>query len=287
MTVDYINWYLDAQGNHRLLPTPKEYNYPIPSLVFLDTVYGYDDQYTGTLSPSGEAPPVPSLAITKDELQLTVVISGSDSVSTNYLIVLYPGGDRWTEKGTTTGDGTISVTLTAGTFWVAVKSQTVGGCSATNPYRITMLGGEVRVEHSPAQIFAKMLQDFEWFSDPMLERDWPVFISSLPEFAKPLAVVYDTAPIKDGRLSNGENIFHYGIQLRIRCMTHQEGWDKLQTVCAEMEVQQTEVELDGVIYIINNVSQSSSVLPLGTGGDAKRRYEFTVNFMVSLTKKGD
>jgi hypothetical protein len=97
------------------------------------------------------------------------------------------------------------------------------------------------------------------------------------------AVIYDTAGLKDGRLMSGANILHHGLQVRIRAASYEDGWAKAESVLSVMEaIVNEEITIDAVDYIINNVSQTSTIAALGAEPGTKRRELLTVNFLATL-----
>lgn len=139
---------------------------------------------------------------------------------------------------------------------------------------------------SPAVIIAKWLQDEGLFTDPSDGLDWPVFIGSMPDGRNVdhnCAAVYDTSGVKDGRLMVGEGIYHPGIQVKIRSASYADGWDKAMSVENSAEsVRGDSVTVGVVTYTLSNISQTGTINPLGEEKGQKRRYLFTLNFVLTV-----
>lgn len=282
-------WEWTPEGHIRLRAVTVDPGYPLPVNVRKDVTYGIDGELVGLLDVSGDAPPTPTVIYTADGLTVTATITGGDAAATNTVYLLAAGASNWTVAGSRTGNGTVSFTATAGTFWIYTKSATGGGCVGTAPKILIVKSGRGVIKNTPAEIFAKLLQDLQFLSDPETGGEWPVFIATLPDGAgmasRNIAGVFDIAGRSDGRLANGINVLHPGVQLRIRSLTHAEGWEKIRAIASEMEVTKTEVLLDGASYIICNVSQRSGILSLGNEEGGKRRFEFSVHFVLTIQER--
>lgn len=142
---------------------------------------------------------------------------------------------------------------------------------------------------SPAYILSKYIIDvLETMTIPSVGGIWPLYISHLPDdkdVADNCGAIYDTTGVKDGRLMSGEVPQHFGIQIMIRSLGNQAGYVKIEDVAADMDaVLNVELSLDSGDYIIQNVSRTSPVISLGIEGGTKRRFRFTVNFLMTIKK---
>jgi len=119
-------------------------------------------------------------------------------------------------------------------------------------------------------------------TDQSDEDDWPLYISSMPDVKTNCGAIYSSSGKIDGKLSNGEVVQHPGIQLRIRSNVYETGYAKIEEITLALDgVNKKEVSVDGFTYQIQNVSRGSTI---NSESDAKRRFLFTVNFMVTLNK---
>jgi hypothetical protein len=122
-----------------------------------------------------------------------------------------------------------------------------------------------------------------------ITADWPVYVTTMPDKPDNAAVVTDTTALKDGRLlGSGKNVFHYGIQLMVRGTVHKDAYDRVASAALFLEnVSRVPVVVDDNTYGIVSVTQTSSVLPLGTEPEGKRRFMFSVNFIMALADADD
>ena len=116
----------------------------------------------------------------------------------------------------------------------------------------------------------------------------PLYISSMPDgndIKTNLGVLYDTAPIKDGRLMTGPVIAHYGIQLRIRSQKHIAGYTKAEEVAAAMDaIQNGTITIDANDFIIQNITRSGPPISLGAEKGTTNRRLFSVNLILTLKR---
>ena len=143
------------------------------------------------------------------------------------------------------------------------------------------------MNHSPAYILAALLtsEAVDVFTAPSEVGTWPLYISHEPDGSNVennCGTVYDTDGIKDGRImATGENIFHHGVQLRVRALDYTTGRAKAAEAADYLAtLQNEEVVIGAYTYKIMAVSQQSPILPLGQES-IKRRQLFTVNFLVT------
>ncbi|NCC62890.1 MAG: hypothetical protein EOM12_18705, partial [Verrucomicrobiae bacterium] len=137
--------------------------------------------------------------------------------------------------------------------------------------------------HTSAEILAHYLISIVIFDMPSQAASWPLYIAFLParENGNDSAVIAETTGILDGRYADGKYVEHYGSQLRVRSLSYSEGY--LKTYYASLELNSilnTPITLDGVFYRINNVSRTSSVIPLGVEENG-RGFSFSVNFLTT------
>ncbi|MDD3034705.1 MAG: hypothetical protein PHT25_08930, partial [Bacteroidales bacterium] len=120
--------------------------------------------------------------------------------------------------------------------------------------------------HTSAEILAQYMMDVGIFEMPSQAASWPLYIAFLParENGNDSAVIAETTGILDGRYADGKYVEHYGSQLRVRSLSYSEGYLKTYNASLELNsILNTPITLDGVFYRINNVSRTSSVIPLG------------------------
>lgn len=143
------------------------------------------------------------------------------------------------------------------------------------------------MNYSPAYILAQYLIGEGLLKGPSESGVWPAFVGSLPDgdgVDNDAAVLVDTAPVKDGRIMGGEPLFHHGVQILLRSVAYNAGYNKVAALAAALAgVQNDEVEVEsGSTYTLNNITQISGVLPLGQEPGTKRRWMFSVNFLATI-----
>lgn len=139
--------------------------------------------------------------------------------------------------------------------------------------------------HTSAEILAHYLISIGIFDMPSQAASWPLYVAFLParENGNDSAVITETTGVLDGRYADGVYVEHYGSQLRVRSLSYSEGYLKTYNASLELNsILNTPITLDGVFYRINNVSRTSSVIPLGVEENG-RGFSFSVNFLTTIT----
>jgi len=140
---------------------------------------------------------------------------------------------------------------------------------------------------SPAAILATYLMQQLIMTSPSASSTWPLYIASLPDGANVqdnAGAIYNTTPVKDSRqMSDGFVLKHYGIQIKIRAKDDETGWDKCNDILSLFDaVHNVDVTKGDVLHRLQNISQTSGIVSLGTEIGTKRRLLFTMNFLVTL-----
>ena len=140
---------------------------------------------------------------------------------------------------------------------------------------------------SPASILASYIINTLGLMSGYSSDDWPMFIGSLPDsdnIADDAGAIYDTSGVLDGRLMrNGTIIEHEGVQIRIRSVEYNDGWQKINDIMDALDaVLNVEVTVDSYDYVLNSLSRAASIAIMGA--DEKRRYSFTVNYLCTITE---
>ncbi len=141
---------------------------------------------------------------------------------------------------------------------------------------------------SPASILAAYIKGQGLMSNPAANMTWPLFISRIPDgtgVATSCGAIYDTTPIKDGRLMVGPIIQHYGLQIMIRSADHNVGWKKLEAVSVELDSINNEfITVSDEEYQIYNIKRMGTIISLGAEEGTEDRRLFTANFIVTLKR---
>jgi Bacteriophage minor capsid protein len=122
-------------------------------------------------------------------------------------------------------------------------------------------------------------------TDPNLDpqQPWPCYASDEPDGPDSVITVYDTQGRDDGRsMIDGERYEHHGIQIRVRAVTHREGYLKARQIAVAIDqavINKYVAFGDGTgrAYNIPCISRTSNVIPLGKDTPNTKRRIFTIN----------
>jgi len=142
------------------------------------------------------------------------------------------------------------------------------------------------VTDTPASILANYLTGLALMTVPSAAGSWPLYISHMPDQPDLMGGIYNTTPVKDGRAMQGGGIIqHYGVQIIIRSLGEETGWDKCNILAGQLaSAHNAETILNGDTYTIHNVSIIGGINSLGEEPGTKRRNVFTMNFLTSISK---
>lgn len=115
--------------------------------------------------------------------------------------------------------------------------------------------------------------------------DWPVFVAHLPDSPDDAICVYDTPGVREGRMQKtGESVGKPGWQVRVRSIEHGDGIIKISQIARYFDtVLREPVAIGAYNYVIQAITQTGTILPLGQNNDEKRRYHFTLNGTITYT----
>ncbi len=128
LDLDTIHWEETVEGHYRPRTDPADINYPAEDDVENGVVYGYEDQYEGTLPATGESPDAPSLdALIAGDGQLTVTVSLNDAGEPAYVLYRTATGG-WSlpdedYKATADGDVTIGGLQNGSLYYVCAVTK--------------------------------------------------------------------------------------------------------------------------------------------------------------------
>lgn len=142
--------------------------------------------------------------------------------------------------------------------------------------------------HSPARIIAELLIGAGYGTDPerTIGGAWPIFVGREPDGPDEIIKVSFTQGKDFGDTADNERQEWYGIQIMVRANTEEEGFYKIQRIALFLDqvhrtlVDITQIEAVGTgttEYILNGITRTSNVLPLGTESLQSQRQLFTVN----------
>lgn len=135
---------------------------------------------------------------------------------------------------------------------------------------------------TPADLLAWVLEDRRIGRSHLDPGDWPVWVSGMPDEPDNAIAVYDTDPLEDGRLMEGETLLHPGVQVQVRGTDRREAHAKMEEVrvlCDKLlgEVVTTETQS----WRIQEASITSGPVSLGREEET-RRYIHTINVLLTL-----
>ena len=137
---------------------------------------------------------------------------------------------------------------------------------------------------SPASVLASYIVGASLMSIPSEDDVWPLYVSTLPEGVDEAGAIYNTTPVKDGRvMDGGDTLQHYGVEIIIRALTEEAGWGRCVLIAEDLDTIFNETVIrDTVSYQICNISRVGGVNSLGQEEGTKRRRMFSMNFIMDL-----
>ncbi len=144
------------------------------------------------------------------------------------------------------------------------------------------------LHHSQADIVRALLVQAELATDPP-SIIWPVYSTSEPDLPDDVLTVFDTAGEISTRTAHGDRGEHYGIQVRVRASTHDEGFLKAKNIAYWMDelLDKEWVIVGDAEYLIQTIIRTGPILSLGTEVPASRRRIFTINALVVIKRNED
>jgi hypothetical protein len=143
------------------------------------------------------------------------------------------------------------------------------------------------LSHPPAQIIARLIVDLGVGALPSTSSSvtWPTYVSKEPTSPDNVMTVYDTTPVSDGRVMDGESQYHYGFQLRIRGVNYSQGWTKASAVHSAFDsMYEKIITIDGTRYLVHSVVNNGGILSLGNESPESKRELFTLNALTTITQ---
>jgi len=122
--------------------------------------------------------------------------------------------------------------------------------------------------------------------------DWPIFVDVEPDSPDNVLVVSDTTWQGDGRTQpDGETLWHYGVQVKVRASGHPDGWAKARQVQAtlDQQVAQNLVPIAAAVtgtaatYVVHSISKTG-ILVVGQAVATTKRHVFTLNPVIAITQ---
>ncbi len=136
---------------------------------------------------------------------------------------------------------------------------------------------------SPADILRRVIISLSLASDPELSSIWPCYTGTEPPTPDSLITTYDVVGRDNGRImQDGSRAQLYGVQVRVRSITHIAGYAKCREIAVALDTQvyDTIVQIASVNFIVHSVSRSSDVMALGKDVSSSKRSIFTLNVLI-------
>lgn len=170
--------------------------------------------------------------------------------------------------------------------WIAAMT---GGVFYTTP---VMGAGSHALLLSPAMIMvAYVIEKLDKMTDPSDGDDWPLYTSHMPDsldVKTDCGAIFGTGGVNDPRGMEGGVSQHPGVQLRIRSKSHSTGYAKIEDVASTLDgVMNDTITISGKEYAIQNVSRASPIVDMGVEPGTKRRFSFTVNYLLTMKRLTD
>ncbi len=241
---------------------------------------------------AGSPPNTPSIVDVidgGDGSSAIISVVGTWTVRLYYRLIY---NDTWTTGETRSGSGDITQAgLSSGAIYefycVADDGSLISSPSNIMSQRISGTAArDTALERSVISILAAyIINNLSLMTDPSDDTDWPLHISHLPDIKINCGAIYDTAGILDAKLESGEVVEHPGIQLSIRSDDYETGFAKIEEITLALDdVNWDTIVIGGTTYLLQNISRTSPIVPLGSERGFQRRFVFTVNFLVTLRK---
>jgi len=168
------------------------------------------------------------------------------------------------------------------TYYWRVDCKNVGGTTAGVVWSFTTAN---YVGIAPSALIANLLvQVAAVMTSPLDEADWSLYIGHMPDVKRNVGCVYDTVGILDGRsMRDGRVVEHSGIQLRTRSFNYADAFSKATELRDVMNaILNVTVSVDSNQFLICAASERTPVTYIGL--DEERRFNFTVNYTVTIEK---
>lgn len=117
-------------------------------------------------------------------------------------------------------------------------------------------------------------------------EQWAGHVGMMPPAPDDAVCFYDIAGFKSGRYMSGRTITHPGIQIRVRGRSYPDAYEKIETLANKCdEVFDTSVQVKGVPYVIESITQTTTIFSLGVQGqDTDKLANLTLNLHSTIRK---
>jgi len=167
-----------------------------------------------------------------------------------------------------------------------IPAGSEGGINISGELVVSAYSGPVFdkvLQHTPAHIFQRLLIQNGFGSNPSDSTgNTPIYVSFLPDDVNEGIALYNTVGIGEEKDSSGEQVEHYGVQIRIRSGKEKDGWLLGHSIKKWLDsIMWKEIEIDNTIYWIMSV-RCGLVNSLGIEPETKRKFIFTINVVATI-----
>jgi len=254
---------------------------------------GFHAGPAGSTGTPPAAPVITGIVVGSNDTSVVVSLTGTDTLRLFYRVQY---ATTWLTGLTRSASGDITQTgLSAGTFYefyaVADDGSLIGAPSNVAVQKTSGLSAAATaLGSSPAFILSEyIINEISALTNPDNNGEWPLYTNYMPDgddVESDCAAMYDTAGILNGRLMRtGEVIKHPGLQLRLRSLGGEIGYAKIEGVALSLDsIAGETLVVSGSTFKILNMRRTTEIIPLGLERGTKRRFLFTVNYLVTLKK---
>lgn len=142
--------------------------------------------------------------------------------------------------------------------------------------------------HSPADILRYMLIDLGLGTLPTDAGSWPVFATFEADTPDNAITTYNEAPIHLGRSQISGLVYErYGMQIAVRAVDNNTGWNKIYTIAATLDqsVYEYHISISSSTYTVHSCSRSSGPIDAGKGKPVSKRNLFTLNITAMINEE--
>lgn len=141
------------------------------------------------------------------------------------------------------------------------------------------------LDHSPAEILAKLLIDNSLATDPADAGSWPAAFAQMqntPDNA--ISIKGTESDLQNRSMIDGEQFERYGLSILVRGTDFETGEDKARDIAVALDGYVLKiVAIGSTTYRLHNISRSGGVLNLGEE-QGSSRFLFSINVLLNADK---
>lgn len=143
------------------------------------------------------------------------------------------------------------------------------------------------MKNSPADILKKyfILNGDVGF----IGASWPAYTATLPDttdIPDNIVSFFDSSPENKGRSVAAGTLYRWGVQIRVRAFSYCEGYEKCLSLNTKLDsIHREHITFEGVSYLIQNVTATTGIIPLGLEEGQKKRYHWSLNLLITINEE--